>query len=194
MQKFSKVYNFCREKIDLPEYVNLDFVKEMYEYMEFDVDNPWNDRNSFFKVLSKFLEDEKLRPSEGCSETIEETIKSFAKAMQKSKRSKKQELIEELYFRGLPLLRNALTWVEKDFQKDRRFLFEEIELIHNLFLSLADKDFTDHDIHFLNVQAKRYFEHAKESFLYSENVKTIKQLFLTVPNQMKDKLKWPGPK
>lgn len=53
----------------------------------------------------------------------------------------------------------------------------------------------DHDIWFLNVQARTYCEQCDEirSPLYRENVECIKELFGLVPEELKGKLDWAGP-
>jgi hypothetical protein len=48
-------------------------------------------------------------------------------------------------------------------QKWLRYHYELAEFVHNLYVSLLEADFTDHDIHFLNYQARSFFErHGKD--------------------------------
>lgn len=71
--------------------------------------------------------------------------------------------------------------------------YEEAELVHNLHPSLFEPEFVDHDIWFLNWQAKYYCEHAKRSPFYLTHVGLIQELFALVPEPMRSRLKWPGP-
>jgi hypothetical protein len=107
--------------------------------------------------------------------------------------SRKQEIYRELLWRLLPHLRtvSSLRW----WQTARRVeLHAEAELIHNLPISILEPKFVDHDIWFLNAQAKWYLENApKNSPNYEANRAAIKELFGLVPEEMKDKLRWPGP-
>lgn len=68
--------------------------------------------------------------------------------------------------------------------------------MHNLWPSLWEPEMTDHDIWFLNCQAKTYCEECNErlSPLYPENVNRIRELFGIVPEHFKSGLKWAGPK
>ena len=77
-----------------------------------------------------------------------------------------------------------------------RSVYYEAELIHNLWPSLWEPEMTEHDIWFLNVQAKTYYDECDQNLspLYSDNVERIKELFGIVPEQLKSKLKWTGPK
>ena len=109
--------------------------------------------------------------------------------------TKKQELYQDILRRTSPHLRNvaALPWWRR--LRDRSTYFET-ELLHNLWPSLFEPDFVEHDIWFLNAQAKVYCEECSErlSPLYADNVKRIKELFALVPDPFRDKLKWRGPK
>lgn len=61
---------------------------------------------------------------------------------------------------------------------------------------MFEPSFTEHDIWFLNNQAKTYCEECspEKSYLYVEQVKRIKELFDIVPDELRSKLKWNGPR
>ncbi len=109
--------------------------------------------------------------------------------------TKKQKIYQDILRRTSPHLRNVatLSWWRR--LHDRSTYFET-ELIHNLWPSMFEPDFVEHDIWFLNAQAKVYCEKCSEhlSPLYADNVKRIKELFALVPDRFRDKLKWSGPK
>jgi hypothetical protein len=68
----------------------------------------------------------------------------------------------------------------------------EAELIHNLPVSMLEFEIIEHDIHFLNNQAKWYLEkcNSKISPLYERNERLIKELVSIVPEERKHQLKW----
>jgi len=107
--------------------------------------------------------------------------------------SRKQEIYRDLLRRLLPYLRtvSSLRWWQSQRRKD---LHDEAELIHNLPVSILEPKFIDHDIWFLNHQAKWYLENAsKESLNYDANRTAIIELFSLVPEDMRVKLRWSGP-
>lgn len=95
---------------------------------------------------------------------------------------------------SLPYIRNIQTWDEKTKGKDRSCYFE-VELIHNLTVTLLESEFFDHDIWFLNRQARSYLENCSDEISpnYHEHLKCIKALFELVPDALRPKLLWPGP-
>ena len=107
--------------------------------------------------------------------------------------STKQKIYIDLLMRALPLIRNSLTWENQTLIDNKLWLFEEAEFVHNISLSITEPDFNDHDIHFLNFHAKRYYENGQRSWNYNENIKKIAKLMNEVPEKLKDKLKWSGP-
>jgi hypothetical protein len=68
-------------------------------------------------------------------------------------------------------------------------------LIHNLPNSIFEPEFTEHDIWFLNVQAKAYITGCDPELspLYLEQRRRLKELFALVPDSLRGKLKWSGP-
>ena len=87
---------------------------------------------------------------------------------------------------------STLSWWRR--LRDRS-VYHDAELIHNIWPSLFEPEMVDHDIWFLNAQARVYTQecNAHISPLYLENVARIKELFALVPEQLKVKLKWNGP-
>jgi hypothetical protein len=107
--------------------------------------------------------------------------------------SRKQEIYRDLLWRLLPYLRtvSSLRWWQTGRRKELHY---EAELIHNLPVSLLEPSFVDHDIGFLNAQAKWYLENAsKNSPNYEANRAAIIELFSLVPEDLRAKLRWPGP-
>lgn len=77
-----------------------------------------------------------------------------------------------------------------------RSAFYESELIHNLCESLFDLDFVDHDIWFLNHQARIYHDQCSPSRSpnYRRQLELIGDLFAMVPEPLLTRLSWGGPR
>jgi hypothetical protein len=108
--------------------------------------------------------------------------------------SAKQEVYETMLRRALPHLRNVAS--QRWWRRVRdRSAYYEAELIHNLPNSMHQPEFVDHDIHFLNGQARWYCEkcNATLSSMYPQQVGLIRELFALVPPEMRSQLKWLGP-
>lgn len=118
--------------------------------------------------------------------------------------SRKQEIYKEILSWALPSARNTLSW----FRKVRLFVFLRpklqrhlasqyavAEFVHNLYVSILDEEFTDHDIHFLNYQARIYYNRGDEDFdpHYYHFVRQIQELFAELPEIQREKLLWDGP-
>jgi hypothetical protein len=104
--------------------------------------------------------------------------------------SPKQQVYQEMLRLILPSLRNAQTlpWWRKARDKGSAY---DSELIHNLYVSLFEPEFTSHDIHFLNVQARWYYENAKgKAYHYKTVVELISKLMHLVPPDQREKLQW----
>ncbi|MWP60935.1 zinc ABC transporter substrate-binding protein [Gilliamella sp. Pas-s25] len=73
--------------------------------------------------------------------------------------------------------------------------FYEAELVHNIMISILETDFKEHDIWFLNNQAKFYYDNCNEDISpnYRGHIERIKKLFELVPYQLRNKLIWSGP-
>ena len=108
--------------------------------------------------------------------------------------TEKQRIYLEILERTLPWLRNVSTWSWWQRCRDRS-VYHETALIHNLYVSLFEPEFVDHDISFLNSQARGYCEQCSKrvSPLYPEQVQRIKRLFALVPDRCKGQLSWSGP-
>jgi hypothetical protein len=76
-----------------------------------------------------------------------------------------------------------------------RSAYYEVELIHNLPVCVFEPEFVEHDVWFLNVQARTYYWECSAglSSLYPEQVKRIRELFSLVPEPLRSKLQWEGP-
>lgn len=106
--------------------------------------------------------------------------------------SKKQEIYKELLRQTLPMTRNVLS-SRIVFGRSRKDALELSQLTHNLYVSILEEGFVDHDIWFLNVQARSYCETAKGSSAYLAVIDLIHQLFNEVPENLRYKLEWNGP-
>ena len=108
--------------------------------------------------------------------------------------SEKQEVYRDMLRRVLPWVRNVQTWRWWSRLRDRSARWDS-ELVHNLPVSMLEADFTDHDLWFLNVQARTYCQEcsSKLSPNYTSNVAAIRRLFALVPSGMRDRLEWRGP-
>ena len=109
--------------------------------------------------------------------------------------SPKQEIYQEMLRHVLPGLRNGYAprpwWISI---RRSPWYYYDAELVHNLWVSLFEEDFIDHDIWFLNVQAKWYYENAKGTQNYRPLCELITELFSLVPTHFHNKLKWrPSP-
>jgi RimJ/RimL family protein N-acetyltransferase len=71
----------------------------------------------------------------------------------------------------------------------------EAEFLHNLYVSILEPEFLDHDIWFLNHQARWFLTHAdpKHAAYYYHHRGLIEELFTLVPERLRDKLVWSGP-
>ena len=109
--------------------------------------------------------------------------------------SAKQVLYREMLHWSLPHLRNVSTWPWWRRLRDRSAYFEA-ELVHNLPVAVLEPDFGEHDIWFLNEQARDYCQqcNAQVSYLYPSQVGRIRELFSLVPEHMRSKLRWTGPR
>lgn len=118
--------------------------------------------------------------------------------------SRKQEIYREILSWVLPSARNTLSRFRevRPFvllrPKSQRYLSSQYivaEFVHNLYVSILAEEFTDHDIHFLNYQARIYYERGDEDFdpHYYHFVRRIQELFAEVPVNQQEQLLWDGP-
>lgn len=107
---------------------------------------------------------------------------------------KKNEIYVKMLSLSLPYIRNIQLLDKREKGRDTSCYFEA-ELVHNLTHTLLIPDFVEHDLWFLNNQAKYYFEKCSEDVSpnYNQHLEYIKLLFKMVPDGLKVKLLWQGP-
>ncbi|WP_168428760.1 zinc ABC transporter substrate-binding protein [Erwinia amylovora] len=107
---------------------------------------------------------------------------------------KKNEIYVKMLALSLPYIRNIQSLDKKEKGRDMSCYFEA-ELVHNLTHTLLNPDFTEHDIWFLNHQAKYYYDKCNDDISpnYNQHLKYIRELFELVPDTLKVKLSWHGP-
>jgi hypothetical protein len=108
--------------------------------------------------------------------------------------SPKQIIYREMLRWTLPHLRNIsrARWWRRVHDLSA---FYESELVHNLPVSMYEPEFVEHDVWFLNFQARAYCEQcsASKSDLYPQQVERIRELFVIVPKHLRATLQWDGP-
>jgi hypothetical protein len=108
--------------------------------------------------------------------------------------SRKQEIYRELLQFGLPWLRGvrSLRWWQS---ARRQAFYEEAEFLHNLYVSIPEPEFVNHDIWFLNHRARLFLTDADPKHIpcYDHHLCLIRELFALVPERLKGKLAWQGP-
>ena len=107
---------------------------------------------------------------------------------------KKNEIYVSMLSLSLPYIRKIQSLDKKEKGRDISCYFEA-ELLHNLMHTLLISEFVEHDMCFLNNQAKYYFEKCSEDISpnYNQHVEYIKSLFKMVPDSLRSKLLWKGP-
>lgn len=107
---------------------------------------------------------------------------------------KKNDIYIRMLSLSLPYIRNIQSLDNKVKGRDMSCYFEA-ELVHNLMHTLLIPDFVEHDLWFLNNQAKYYFEMCNDEISpnYAQHIKYIKLLFELIPGELKNKLLWHGP-
>lgn len=105
---------------------------------------------------------------------------------------KKNEIYIKMLLLSIPYIRNRQMFKKTPDVS----CYLEAELVHNLAYTLLTPDFEDHDIYFLNNQARYYIENCSDdiSIAYSGQKELIASLFERVPEEMRSKLMWEGPK
>ncbi|MEF9678454.1 zinc ABC transporter substrate-binding protein [Pectobacterium aroidearum] len=108
------------------------------------------------------------------------------------KKLKKNEIYIKMLLLSIPYIRN----MQQHKKSSDLSCYYEAELVHNLVYTILTPDFEDHDIYFLNNQARYYIENCSDdiSIVYSGQKELISSLFEMVPQEMKSKLQWEGPK
>jgi len=105
--------------------------------------------------------------------------------------SPKQQIYSEILRTTLIYLRNFESLPFWRRWRDRS-AYEEAE-IHNLWPTLLEPEFTQHDLWFLSCQAESYCRRARCSPLYDQHVALIRELFAVVPESLRSDLRWNGP-
>src|SRR5277367_6650290 len=100
--------------------------------------------------------------------------------------SRKQEIYREFLQFGLPCLRSvrSVRWWQT---ARRRALYVEAEFLHNLYVTILEPEFMDHDIWFLNFQARWFLTHADPRHVacYYHHEGLIQELFTLVPERLR---------
>ena len=109
--------------------------------------------------------------------------------------SRKQEIYREFLQCGLPLLRGVryFRWWQTG---RRQALYVEAEFLHNLYVTILDPEFVDHDILVPELLRRNWFlTHADPRHVacYYHHQILIRELFTLVPERLRDKLEWAGP-
>ena len=108
--------------------------------------------------------------------------------------TRKQKIYYEILERMLPFMRNIQT--HSAWRRLRYGAFyPEMELVHNMHRLLVLPDFTEHDIHWLNSQARIFVKHGNNPVhgFYEPITAFIAELFTLVPAELRQKLTWDGP-
>ncbi len=118
--------------------------------------------------------------------------------------SRKQEIYRQILSWALPSTRNCLSHFRQSSlpkllspkrQCYLRDQFEVAEFVHNIYVSILEEKFTHHDIHFLNFQARAFFQRNDDRCLnYSLFAYYIQELFKEVPEDRRYELDWDGPR
>jgi hypothetical protein len=107
---------------------------------------------------------------------------------------KKNEIYIRMLSLTLPYIRNIQMMDPKEKGRDLSCYFEA-ELVHNLTHTLLTPEFSEHDLWFLNNQARDYSENCSDDISpnYIQHIEYIKELFKIVPENLRPKLVWRGP-
>jgi hypothetical protein len=108
--------------------------------------------------------------------------------------SEKQQIYRDMLRNILPWLRNVQTWTWWARLRDRSAQWDS-ELVHNIPVSILEPEFTEHDVWFLNVQARRYYQECSSRLSpnYDSNVDGIRRLCQLVPTDLRARMEWGGP-
>lgn len=106
--------------------------------------------------------------------------------------SRKQEIYSEIAMLILINLRAIHTHTMLRVMRAGNFR-PELELVHNLHRLLINPEFEDKDIHWLNSLAKFYVLYGqKNRGYYNKICQLISELFILVPDKLKQQLTWEG--
>ncbi len=107
---------------------------------------------------------------------------------------KKNEIYIEMLSLALPYIRNMQSQGAEIKAQDTSCFFEA-ELLHNLMPTLLIPDVVEHDIWFLNHQARYYVVNCNADISpnYHQHLNSIKSIFSLVPPELRAALQWQGP-
>jgi hypothetical protein len=104
-----------------------------------------------------------------------------------------EKIYREFLRFGLPYLRGVryFRWWQT---ARRRALYVEAEFLQNLYVTILEPEFVNHDIWFLNYQARWFLTHAdpRHAAFYYHHEALIRELFTLVPERLREKLEWTG--
>ena len=106
--------------------------------------------------------------------------------------SKKQEIYANLLRLSLPTVRNSLSH-QIIYGNKRKRAYYLCQLVHDLYSSILEESFVEHDFGFLNIHARNYCERAVDTPEYESIKSLLQELFNIVPDNMRCKLEWKGP-
>jgi hypothetical protein len=107
--------------------------------------------------------------------------------------SEKQKLYLNILERVLPYARNLEPHEPKQRVTHGTF-YPELELVHNLPRLLVCPDFQEFDVHWLNTQAKIFFDQGRKDYPFRDAIlDDLRTLFRILPDALKLKLRWTGP-
>ncbi|MEL6338746.1 MAG: zinc ABC transporter substrate-binding protein [Myxococcota bacterium] len=94
----------------------------------------------------------------------------------------------------IPYVRSLLTWPWWK-RLGSNSGYYDTELVHNLYVSILEPEFIDHDLWFLAHQARWYVEKCDSSLSpnYDSHLALIAELFELVPLEQRRKISWSGP-
>lgn len=118
--------------------------------------------------------------------------------------SRKQEIYAEILSWTIPTIRTGLSpyshiiplrMLGPSRQRLLKSYYELAQLVHNLYVSIVEEDFNDHDLYFLNIHARSFMKRNSEETCpcYNLLLYYIQELFKIVPDSMREKLEWEGP-
>nr|WP_248463852.1 zinc ABC transporter substrate-binding protein [Pectobacterium versatile] len=100
----------------------------------------------------------------------------------------KNEIYVKMLILAIPYIRS----IQSHKGRTDRSCYHEAKLVHNLAYTILTPDFEDHDLYFLNHQARYYIENCSDEISpnYNGHKALIISLFDIVPENMKHKLAW----
>ena len=98
-----------------------------------------------------------------------------------------EEAVKYLSAAGVRVLKDSAQEIDGSF-------YPELELVHNLPRILIYPDFQEQDVHWLNTQAKIFFDKGRKDYPFRDLIlDDLRTLFRLLPDNFKAELRWPGP-